>query len=722
MGKAALNIVTDRWPSEDYSRIRKDCVNILFIDHSLENHADYQSMLEGMGQNIMFARSGEEALKMVSEHEFAVILLNAAVPGMNGFEMASQIHQRKKSAHTPIIFITPYTDDLRMVQGYASGAVDYLPIPIVPEILRAKVRVFIELSQMRRKAALQAEERMRRKAAEEAAHRSAFLVTASEILSRSRDPKEVLYELARIPVPHLGDVSVVRIYGADSKIEHSEWSWTGADGTVHTESSIMTVFPELDQAMQHVLATGQYQLLDNIPAISLYPEMSNVGIFKNYVTAVSFLLSSVLVLPLTVRGKTQGVLVVGRQQPDMPYSSNDVSLSHHLTSMAAISLENTILLQQIKEADHRKDEFLATLAHELRNPLAPISNALQVMKMTDRPEMRKQAEDTIERQLNHMVHLVDDLMDVSRITQGKIELRKEKIELGSILQCAIETVQPLIKQRGHSFSLELPKETIWLEADSARISQIFSNLLSNSVKYTNNGGTIVMSAEPVGQMVEIAIKDNGIGIPPDMLPEIFKMFLQVDASLERSQGGLGIGLTLVKSFVEMHGGTVEARSEGQGKGSEFIVRLPITENLSVTANQNISVGGMEGLSSLRVLVVDDNEASAKTMGWMMEFYGHEIKIAHDGPSAIKTALEYRPSIILLDIGLPGMNGYEVCKAMRLEPSLKNAILIAQTGWGQPEHRQRSKEAGFNHHLTKPVDIKTLEKLLKDISPSASLPA
>jgi len=529
-----------------------DRVNILLVDDLPEKIMSYESILEELGQNIIIAHSGEEALKLVLQQEFAVILLDVNMPGMDGFETASLIRSRKRSSHTPIIFLTAFPDEMRMAQGYASGAVDYLPTPVVPEILKAKIRVFIELSQMRRQAASQAEEKAMRKAAEDSARK--------------------------------------------------------------------------------------------------FESMAN---------------------------------------------------------------ENSRLLERIQEGEKRKDEFLATLAHELRNPLAPIRNSLQVMKMSKDPALRQQSEDIIERQLRQMIHLVDDLMDISRITQGKIELRKDKILLNDVLKHATETAEPLIKQRGHSLTVHLPEEPVWLDADFSRISQIFSNLLNNAAKYTDNNGRIELTTEHEGDWVTITVADNGIGIPDDMVLKIFEMFSQVDSSLERTQGGLGIGLTLVKSLVEMHGGNVQVQSGGLQKGSKFMVKLPTTTQKPVVHEPH-KLQKEDSKKSLRVLVVDDNEALAKTLGWMVELSGHEIRVAHDGRSAIEIAQIYNPSVVLLDIGLPGMNGYEVCKEMHKHPSLKNTIYVAHTGWGQEDHRRRSKEAGFDHHLVKPVELQELQELLAQL--------
>ena len=369
--------------------------------------------------------------------------------------------------------------------------------------------------------------------------------------------------------------------------------------------------------------------------------------------------------------------------------------------------------EALKEADRRKDEFLATLAHELRNPLAPIRNALHIMqKERATPAMLNEARDMMQRQVNQMVRLVDDLLDVSRITLGKLELRMQSVMIADAVHDALETSGPLIESTGHRLELELPETPLHVQGDLTRLSQIFANLLNNAAKYTEQGGVIHFRLWQEGKEVIAQVRDTGIGIPSHMLPRIFEMFTQVDNSLERSQGGLGIGLTLVRSLVEMHGGRIEASSAGIGQGSEFTVYLPLVQHATPSLDATMPASPEATSTSRRVMVVDDNISSAKTMGWTMELLGNEVQLAHDGPSAIALAKEYKPEMVLLDIGLPGMNGYDVCRILREIPDLSQTIFVAQTGWGQEEHRRRSREAGFDHHLVKPVDMEALQKILE----------
>jgi PAS domain S-box-containing protein len=372
--------------------------------------------------------------------------------------------------------------------------------------------------------------------------------------------------------------------------------------------------------------------------------------------------------------------------------------------------------QALREADRRKDEFLATLAHELRNPLAPIRNAVQILqaKCPPLPDLQW-AGDIISRQTDQMTRLVDDLLDVSRITRGKIELRKQRVELRSVINDAVEASRPLIEQCGHTLAVELPTEPLTLEADPTRLAQVLLNLLNNAAKYTERGGHIRLKARREDGHIVLRVKDNGVGIPPDMLPRIFEMFAQVDHSLERSQGGLGIGLTLVQRLAALHGGAVEAHSQGPGQGSEFIVRLPaamekIEEEEHAAPPASAARAPLPAAAPLRILVVDDNEDSANSLALFLQIMGHEVRTAHDGLAAVAEAEAFQPGVILLDIGLPKLNGYEAAQRIRAQRGC-DALLIALTGWGQLEDRRRSKAAGFDHHLTKPVDFDDLNKLL-----------
>jgi PAS domain S-box-containing protein len=373
----------------------------------------------------------------------------------------------------------------------------------------------------------------------------------------------------------------------------------------------------------------------------------------------------------------------------------------------------------LKESDQRKDEFLAMLAHELRNPLAPIRNGVQIFRALAPPIPALQsAIEMIDRQVHQMTRLVDDLLDMSRITRGKIELRKERVELAAIVKGAVEASRPLIDQRGHELTINIPPQPIHLEADLTRLSQVLMNLVNNAAKFIDGAGRISVTAERENGSVLIRVTDTGIGIPAGMLSRIFDMFTQVDRSLERSEGGLGLGLTLVHRLVEMHGGTVEARSEGPGKGSEFVVRLPVAAEIQDEGLRGEAGDGETVVTpaARRILIVDDNLDAADSLGMLLGLLGHEIHTAHDGMEAVEAVAGFKPDIVLLDIGLPKLNGYEAARRIR-EQHGGGLVLVALTGWGQEEDRRRSKEAGFDHHMTKPVDFADLQKVLAEVSPS-----
>ena len=368
-------------------------------------------------------------------------------------------------------------------------------------------------------------------------------------------------------------------------------------------------------------------------------------------------------------------------------------------------------MQQLADADQRKDEFLAMLGHELRNPLAPVTTALELMRLHDEEPLRlARARETIERQVEHMTRLIDDLLDVSRITRGKIELRQEAVVLSTLVTRAVEAARPVIDERGHRLTLDLPQGPVTLSADPARLEQVLANLLNNAAKYTDVGGHIwVRAVVEAGDLV-LSVRDDGPGLTPAMRERIFDLFVQGPEMRAYTRGGLGIGLTLVRRLVQMHGGTVDARSDGPGRGSEFIVRLPIRPVSQVASNGHSSGAAIAAVPKRRILVVDDNVDAADALAELLRDYGHDVRAVHDGPSAIEQASLHRPDIVLLDIGMPGFDGYEVARRMRKELGLK-ATLVALTGYGEARHRRLSRDAGFDQHVTKPVDISKLEKLL-----------
>ncbi|MFL6580648.1 MAG: ATP-binding protein, partial [Burkholderiales bacterium] len=375
-----------------------------------------------------------------------------------------------------------------------------------------------------------------------------------------------------------------------------------------------------------------------------------------------------------------------------------------ITQRKNLELELRERVKELAEADRQKNEFLAMLGHELRNPLAPIRNAVHLMKMEDaEQETVIKARDMMERQLQQLVRLVDDLLDVSRIVRAKIDLRKEPVDLAQALTRAIETAQPVIDARGHQLKTSVPLGAIYVEGDLIRLAQAVANLLTNAAKYTPEAGMIVLEVEREKERVAIRVQDSGVGIEPDLLPRIFDLFVQGDHTLARSQGGLGIGLTLVKRLVDMHGGTIEAVSEGKGKGSQFIVRLPILMGDPETFRSKVPGSLIKNSSKRRVLVVDDNVDAAESIAMILRITGHKVMCIYDGQSVMKMVQNYKPEVVIIDIGLPGMSGYDVAKLLRNTPECKHLALVAVTGYGQDNDRMTAQQAGFDSHMTKPVD-------------------
>ncbi|MHB8974062.1 MAG: PAS domain-containing hybrid sensor histidine kinase/response regulator [Pirellulaceae bacterium] len=368
--------------------------------------------------------------------------------------------------------------------------------------------------------------------------------------------------------------------------------------------------------------------------------------------------------------------------------------------------------EALADMHRRKDEFLAMLSHELRNPLAPISNAVQLLRLQENEgHLQQQARTIIERQTVHLTRLVDDLMEMSRITTGRIHLQQERVTLNGIVNDAVESVRSMIGQHRHSLNMSLPSDPIFIFGDASRLQQVVVNLLTNAVKYTNDGGCIWLSLQQESDEAVLRLRDTGVGIAPELLPRIFDMFTQAERSLDRSQGGLGIGLCLVQRLVEMHRGRVEAHSS-LGQGSEFVVWLPVLHSPAPSPTSENTQSS--NVPSVRVLVVDDNVDSAQSLATLLKLSGHDVRTAYDGPSALEAAIHNRPSVVLLDIGLPGMNGYEVAKQIRQQANLENVVLVAMTGYGHESDRKRSQEAGFDHHLVKPVDFVKVQQVLATV--------
>ncbi|MFO7325606.1 MAG: response regulator [Pseudomonadota bacterium] len=560
-------------------------MNILLVDDQPARLLSYRSILEELGQNLVCVHSGAEALSCLMHTDFALILLDVSMPGMDGFETAAMIHEHPRFESTPIIFVTGVHDtEFDRLKGYKLGAVDYVSIPVVPEILRGKVSVLIELHCKRRDL--------------EAANRS--LAEANRALAEAN---------------------------ANLELE-----------------------------------------------------------------------------------KARELEVLNR---DLQASNRDLARSNQ--ALQAQVAERNRAERALKEADRRKDEFLAILAHELRNPLAALSASARLLGMQpQKPEFAAMASSSIQRQVTHMARLLDDLLDVSRISHGVMQLQRDRVDLADVVRSAAEMVRPQLEAKQQVLNTLLPDAPAPVLADAVRMIQVLANLLSNSVKYSPEGGRIEMQLIVGEQEVSVAVRDQGAGIEPSRLEQVFDMFYQVS----KAQGGLGIGLALVRGLVELHGGRVKALSGGVGQGSEFVLTLPRIQDDLALAAQPGDDGDDACAGPMRVLVADDNRDNALSWAILVEGMGHDVAVAYDGLSAVQTAALMRPQVLLLDIGMPHLDGYEVARRIRATDWGREAFLVAVTGWGQARDRAQAREAGFDEHYTKPLDPEQLEGLLRRASRKA----
>jgi signal transduction histidine kinase/DNA-binding response OmpR family regulator len=664
-----------------------EVADILIVDDLPDKLLVFKTILEDLGQNLVMVRSGSDALREVLKREFAVILLDVNMPDIDGFETAALIRKYKRSANTPIIFITAYADEMQTSQGYQLGAVDYILSPVLPEVLRSKVKVFVDLYQAQQRIRLMAEERIARaqaeaarRIAEETTRRSNFMARASRDLGASLDLEDGMRCLLGLAVPRFAPNALVAVLDNADPARPGTWLIGKDSPTVKLERCADADLPaEVAAQLAQVFAQGH---------------ASEIGV------------------PLSIGERRIGALLLAAQPEDL-------SLLDELAHRAAMAFDNARLYgslaresarlreteERLQEAHRRKDEFLAMLSHELRNPLAPIRTAIEVIRRVAPPDPTlTMAREAVDRQVTHLVRLVEELLDVSRISEGRIALKKEQVELSKVIAQSVETVLPLAEQRGHALSVKLPAAPVWIFGDFVRLTQIFGNLLNNSVKYTPDGGHIKISALALEGEAAIVVEDDGQGIEPRLLPQVFELFVQGERSLDRSQGGLGVGLTLVKRLVELHQGRVEAHSAGAGRGSTFKVSLPCVSR--VERDQGSSVTPLRASPApahgRRVLIVDDNVDAAEILAAFLRLEGHETKVLTEGSQVVSAALVFEPQVIVLDIGLPGLSGYEVARQLRARAETSQVLLIALTGYGSDEDRAQAAAAGFDCHFVKPA--------------------
>lgn len=697
-------------PAED------DRANILIVDDLPEKLLVFSTVLEELGQNLILVNSGSSALREILEREFAVILLDVNMPDIDGFETAALIRKYKRSAHTPIIFITAYADEMQTARGYSLGAVDYILSPVVPEMLRSKVQVFVDLHIMQKRIRRQAEERVAllaaesaRRAAEENTRRSNFLSLASRELSGSLDITVGIHRLLELVVPDLACYAALVL--VDVRLGHDRAITAQAVSDARIPNAAEVPYTDLppvaQQAFNQSLATRARVSLQEPQALSNH-----------------LVLRSGAVVPLLIGEQVLGALLVASNQEEPDWAALD-----ELASRAAIAFENARLYRslqseilerrhaekKLRDSNQRKDEFLAMLSHELRNPLAPIRNAVELIRSIAPPDGKLAwATDVTERQVNHLTHLVEELLDVARINQGKIVLQMQAVDLLAVITQGVETVRPYINARRHVLSLDVPTGPLWLRGDPSRLAQVVANLLNNAAKYTKEGGRIELSLQMSdSDQVLLRVTDNGIGIEAELLPNVFELFEQGKRGLDRSQGGLGVGLTVVQRLVQLHAGRVEVASEGPGQGAEFRVYLPCQLEASPPLPDPVGADSIQIDGGCRVLVVDDNRDAAETVGLFLQIAGYEVETASDGQQALACVRSFSPEVVVLDIGLPLIDGYEVARRMRRLPQTRDALLIALTGYGQKGDQKQAMDAGFDWHLAKPADPHALAKLIAD---------
>jgi signal transduction histidine kinase/DNA-binding response OmpR family regulator len=651
--------------------------------------------------------SRREYVQRLDARPWDLILADYQLPGFDG--VAALRLARLRQPDTPFLFVSGALGEELAIETLKSGATDY--------VLKDRLERLVPSV---RRALREAEERRVRRRAEQSLR---FVAEASAELAASLDYPTTLKTASHLPVPFLADWSVVFAEEDDETIQpvasyHREQALTGV-----AESFLGRAAGEYGPGpfAREMAAIGIPLLVPDIGQADLARAAPDAEV-ADRLAAVGF--HSLMVVPLRTRRRMLGALALMTSSAERRYTSDDLTLAEDLGQRIALALEAARSHLDLQLADRRKDEFLAMLAHELRNPLAPILTAVELAREAELGDARvRKAHDVVERQARHMARLVDDLLDVSRVTRGKVELRRQRVELRDLVWHAVQTSRPLIDQRRHQLSVEVPDPPIHLDADPARLEQVLTNLLNNAAKYTQPGGRIALQVERAGEEALIRVSDTGVGIPREMLRKVFDPFVQVSSELDRAPGGLGLGLTLVKMLVELHGGAVSARSEGVGRGSELEVRLPIARGEAPRLTPRASRDPSE--RRRRVFVAEDNDDAREFLRDLLELWGHEVEVASDGIACAEQCARGAFDLALIDIGLPGMNGFEVARRIRMAEEKAGGhhrtVLVALTGYGQPADRQRALEAGFDEHRVKPLDARELRAVLALTEGSPAIP-
>ena len=650
-----------------------DPISILVVDDTRQNLVTLEAILEEPGLRVVGVGSAREALRRLLQEEFAAILLDVHMPDMDGFETASLIRQRPLSKHTPILFLTAYAVETQLSRAYALGAVDYMPTPVQPDVLKAKVGVFADLYRKRVEVRRQAE--MLRDA--EARLRQ----QAEHALRESEGRFQVLCTAAPVAIFQLD---------TEGRCVYASPVWEVTTGRP----------PEVAAGTGWADAVSDGRGAETMASWHEAVSRGEPWSCESRFTSRDD--------PRWVHVRTSAI--VG----DAGETTGHVGTVEDITT-------RKLTEARLLEADRRKDEFLAMLAHELRNPLAAISSAVTVARTPHLERERDWSVAVIGRQVRHLEKLIDDLMDVSRITLGKIEMRRERLDLSLVLTRALDAVRAMVSDRRQRLEAELPRQPLWAEVDPTRLEQVFVNLLTNASKYSHDGGRIWFGAVAGPGSVDVHVRDEGIGLDPVMAERVFDLFEQAQTGLDRSKGGLGIGLSLAQRLTELHGGRIRVHSDGLGRGAEFVVSLPLAAaEPAVPAAKETAPAQATPAPARTVLLVDDNIDATRALALLLSHAGYGVVTAHDGAEALTRAAEARPDIVLLDLGLPIVDGYRVAEVLRSGTDAPDALLVAISGYGQPEDRARSREVGFDHHLVKPIDCGALLDLLRNDAPATRL--
>ena len=699
-------------------------VNILIVDDRPDKLLAHETILAELNQNLVRATSGREALRCLLKQDFAVILLDVNMPGMDGFETAAMIRQRPRSATTPIIFISAVNDkDTHVSRGYSLGAVDYILTPVVPEILRAKLAVFVDLYKKTEQIKRQAEERAvffreqaARAEAEARQEQLGFLAEASNVLAASLDFERTFENLAFLIVPRLADFCLIQIADEDGALQQVAVAQRiPQEKTEHSDRGASSLLVQAAQrAGAQTYKTGKSLLFCEIDE-RILEALFAAEAERNSIEQSG--LSALIVVPISARGRVLGVITLMYLTEDRPCGENELALAEELGQRAALALENAQLykaaqkaLSEAERANHAKDRFLAMLSHELRTPLTPVLTSIFEVESDEQisSEVRDSLQ-VIRRNVELEARLIDDLLDLTRISKGKLQLSLEYVDAHVLLRSALDICQSEIKNKKLKVETELDATKVNLRADPARLQQIFWNLIKNAVKFTPKRGQLTLrTSDEVDGRLRVSITDTGIGIDSETLPKVFNAFEQGERS---GTGGLGLGLAITKALVETHGGQITAESAGEGRGATFTASFPLAEPASPATTRNVSLPG-GARKSMRILLVEDHEDTNRSLTNLLRRRGYQVQSADSVSSALECAANGSFDLLISDIGLPDGTGIELMERLGTEHSLAG---IALTGFGMEDDIRRSRDVGFSEHLVKPVDLNKLDAVIQKLA-------